>query len=231
MSRAGLPWLLAGVAAIGATAFALLVPLPLPFDGFAVLVAAALAFLTTVALGLLLPARLLWTDTERLTHAFRTRHNVSEARAGDALDAITTAHRRASALRQASTDFTDALRAKTERAADLLDGVARDIFYDPSTLPTYRANLVRADLIEEAVNEHAALRGRRASDATKTQLDASRGHVAAALDALEDAFDAAEERLANRALTRVTVSSETAETLLAPRRAPISVRERQKEDP
>jgi hypothetical protein len=230
MRPSRVPWIVAALAALAGAAFALAVRLPLPFEGFAIAVAAGLAFVLTLALGLALPARLLWTDEERLTHAFRKRHQVSAARASDALQAITTAHRRASALRGASSGFAETLRAQTERAADLLDGVAREIFYDPSTLQVHRANLVRSDLIEDAVRAHAALRGRRASDATEARLTASRGQVAAALAALEDAFDAAEARLAERSLTRVTVSSETAETLLAPRRAPMSNREVRKDD-
>ncbi|MEM9247711.1 MAG: hypothetical protein AAGB05_03330 [Pseudomonadota bacterium] len=226
-----LPYALGAVAAVGATVFALAVRLPMPFEGTASLAAAALAFLATLALGLALPARVLWSDAERLTHAFVTRHQMSEGRAVDALAAMTTAHRRADALRAEATAFAEALRQKTEAAADTLDEVAREIFYDPTSLQVYRANLVRADLIEETVSEHAQLRRRRASDANASQLELSRAQVDKALTAFQDAFAQSEERLANRILTRVTVSSDTAETLLAPRRAPTSETNNQENSP
>lgn len=226
-----LPYALAALAAAAATGFALSFRLPMPFEGAAAVAAAGLAFLGTLAVGLALPARVLWSDTERLTHAFVTRHQISEGRAADALLAMTTAHRRADALRAKSASFTEALRKKTEAAADTLDEVAREIFYDPTSLQVYRANLVRADLIEETVSDHAKLRRRRASDANASQLELSRSQVDKALTAFQEAFDQSEERLANRILTRVTVSSDTAETLLAPRRTPTSETNNQESRP
>ncbi|MEL6644213.1 MAG: hypothetical protein AAFQ79_09780 [Pseudomonadota bacterium] len=216
MSPARSPYILAGLAVIAAVAFALTVRLPLPFEGFAAIAAAALAGLLTFTLGLFLPPHWLWTDAERLVHAFRSRHQISDARAATALDAITTAHRRAAALREASVDFTDALRDQALRGADALDAAAREIFYDPDALSVHRANLIRAELIEDSVTAHAALK-KRNRGVVNDQITQSREKVAAALTSLEGAFDAAEERAANILLTQVDVASSTAETLLAPR--------------
>ena len=128
------PWVMAALAVLVSVAFALFARLPLPFEGFAALTAAGLALLLTVSLGLFLPIRWLWTDAERLQHAFRARHDISDARAASTLEAISTAHHRATAMRRASTRFADPLRDKAETAADLLDGAAREIFYDPGLL-------------------------------------------------------------------------------------------------
>ncbi|MEL6267933.1 MAG: hypothetical protein AAFR52_20245 [Pseudomonadota bacterium] len=216
MTPARSPYILAALSVVAAVAFALSVRLPLPFDGFAAVAAAGLAALLTVTLGLFLPPHWLWTDAERLIHAFRARHQISDARAATALDAITTAHRRAAALRAASSDFTESLRDQALRGADALDAAAREIFYDPDALSVHRANLIRAELIEDSVTAHAALR-KRNQGVVDDQIAQSREKVAAALTSLEGAFDAAEERAANILLTQVDVASSTAETLLAPR--------------
>lgn len=216
MTPARSPWIMAVFAVVIAVAFALLVRLPLPFPGFAAVTAAGLAALGTFALGLFLPPQMLWTDSERLFHAFRSRHRVSDARAADALEAITTAHGRAAQLRAVSEDFAEALKAQTIDVADTLDGIARELFYAPQSLNVHRKTLIRSELIEEAVTAHAALRARR-SGRTEDQLQQSRTKVATALTSLQEAFGADEERFANRILTEVDVSSSTAETLLAPR--------------
>lgn len=222
MSPRVAPWLLACGAAAAATIFALNARLPLPFEGFAALAAAALAFAGTLAAGLAFPARWLWSDEERLHHAFRARHGLSDTRAELALEAITRAHGRAARLRLASADFSDALRDAAERSADALDAAARDIFYDPVTLATHRATLLRSELVEEAVDAHARLRARSRGKAIEPQIEASRDKVATALTSLEEALDAAGSRAADRLLIEVGVSSATAETLLKPRRSRIS---------
>ena len=58
------PFVLAIFAAVLAAAFALGVRLPLPFEGFALLAAACLAFLGTLSLTAMAPVRWLWNDAE-----------------------------------------------------------------------------------------------------------------------------------------------------------------------
>ena len=207
------PWLVAIAAAVIAAGFALLVRLPLPFDGFAIVAAAGLALLLTLAFGLALPARLLWSDAERLAHAFSQRHGLSDASAKVALDAITRAHGRAALLRGASARFAEPLQARARELADRLDGAAREIFYDPDTLSVHRKTLVRSELIEDAVEAHATLRGRAETDANRAQMAESRAKLTAALDALDEAFDASEARVADKLLAQVDVASATAEAL------------------
>ena len=219
MSHRTAPWLVAIPAVVIAAGFALGVRLPLPFDGFAIAVAAGLALILTLAFGLALPARLLWSDAERLAHAFSQRHAVSDASAKVALDAITRAHGRAALLRGASARFAEPLQDRARALADRLDGAAREIFYDPDTLSVHRKTLVRSELIEDAVAAHGALRGRAESDANRAQIAESRAKLTAALDALDDAFDASETRVADKLLAQVDVASATAETLLARRSA------------
>ncbi len=220
MSPGSSPWVMAALAVLVSVVFALFARLPLPFEGFAALTAAGLAGLLTVSFGLFLPVRWLWTDAERLQHAFRARHDISDARAASALEAISTAHHRATAMRRASARFADPLRDKAETAADLLDGAAREIFYDPGLLGSVRANLIRSELVEDAVRAHAKMRGRADQDVIDGQVTRSRASVETALDALISAFEAAEGRIANRLLHEVDAASSTAETLLAPRRKP-----------
>lgn len=217
MTRQSTPWLIALIAAGVATAFALTRRLPLPFDGFAVMTAAGLAFLLALSAVLFLPKTFIWTDAERLHHAFSVRHGLTDARAQNALSAITTAHDRAATLRTAATTFREDLKRETESAADLLDRVARDIFYEPGALSAHRANIIRSELVEDAVKSHAKLRDRSQSGAIDDQITRSRKHVSEALMSMQQAFDLAENRLANQLLTEVDVASATAETLLRPR--------------
>lgn len=219
MTHRRAPWLVAIPAVVIAVAFALLVRLPMPFEGFAIVAAAAGALLLTLTFGLALPARLLWSDAERIAHAFSERHEISDASARVALDAITRAHDRASLLRGSSTRFAEPLKSRSETLADRLDGAAREIFYDPDTLGIHRKTLVRSELIEEAVMAHAQLRARGESDANSAQMTESRAKLGAALDALETAFDASEGQVADRLLAQVDVASATAESLLGRARA------------
>lgn len=216
------PWILAMLAAAISVAFVLSVRMPPLAEGLQPAIAAGFAFLATFAVGLALPAHWLWSDTERLHHAFSARHGLSETRARLALDAITAAHDRAAALRRAAGEFATDLAAQTERAADTLDAAARDIFYDPETLATHRAALVRSELVEDAVRAHARLRDKARGDTIEPQVAASREKVSTALASLQEAFGAAEGRAADKLLTQVGVASDTAELLLRPRRRHIS---------
>jgi len=85
------PWLVAGLAAIAGAAFALGVRLPLPFEGFAVLVAASLAFFGTLAVSLFLPPRWLGTAARGLDHG---RHGKPAAWSGPAKGTMNRADRR-----------------------------------------------------------------------------------------------------------------------------------------
>jgi len=226
-----IPWIAALVAVAIAVTFAMVARLPLPFEGFAAIVAGVLAALLTFSLTLFLPPAWVWTDTERLVHAFEERHNLSGVRASSALEAIATAHRRASVIREAAPKFQAPLDAQALRAADLLDGVAREIFYDPKTFNTHRSNLIRSELVEDAVKTHAALRDRGERSSTGAQVQASRESVTTALTSLEDAFAQAEARVADQLLTEVVTASTTAETLLAPRRAAQHSKDMNKDTP
>lgn len=214
MKPSVLPWAALIVSVILAVGFALLVRLPLPFDGFATATAAVLAFGLTLVLGMLAPAHWIWTDAERLRHAFGLRHGLSDLRSGNVLSAITTAHGRADALRRAAANFQPPLDARTRAVADRMDAVARELFYDPDALSVHRESLIRTELIEEAVITHASLRLRGQSDINATQIAESRAKVDTALAALEEAFDRNENRLADQLLHKVDISSATAEMLL-----------------
>lgn len=220
--HARMPFVAAVIAAALAVAFVLTVRLPPVTIGLTPFLAAGFAFVATLAIGLALPARWLWSDAERLHHAFSVRHGLSGTRSKLALDAITTAHDRAAALRAAARGFAEELREETDRAADTLDAAARDIFYDPETLSTHRAALVRSELVEDAVRAHARLRGKARGESIAPQVAASRDKVSAALGSLQEAFGAAEGRAANRLLSEVGAASETAETLLRPKGGHIS---------
>lgn len=211
------PFIIAFLAACAAVTFALTARLPLPFEGFAALSAGVLAFLLTLTTTLFLPKTYIWTDTERLHHAFSERHGLTDARAQNALLAITSAHDRAAILRKCALRFRPDLKKETEMAADILDRAARDVFYDPSALTVHRANLIRAELVEDAVRAHAKLRDRAETGVIDSQIETSRNHVFEALSSMKEAFDLAENRLANQLLTEVDVASATAETLLRPR--------------
>ena len=207
------PWLAAVVAVGISVIFTLSVRLPLPFEGFAAVVAALLAGLSTLVFCLGAPARFLWSDTERLSHAFSLRHNVTGPRAAASLQAIAGAHGRADAIRAAAQDFAEPLKLRSELLADRIDGLAREMFYDPETIATHRTALVRTELIEQALETHAKLR-RRTGEAQAAQLEDSRAKIGAALDALDEAFEAGTSRGADVLLEKIGTSSATAEMLL-----------------
>lgn len=200
---------------LGAAAFSWFVRLPLPFDGFAVVCAAGLAFVGTLALVAWMPARWIWTDAETLRMAFQARHGLTGEAAQMSLEAITTAHARADVLRRAAAVMRDDMAEKVTGVADRLDTAAREIFYVPDRRRAMRAVLLRSDLIVEAATAHAKLRGRKQAETE----EASRAKLTAAVDALDAAFDQTDLLAARGLLAQVGVASDVAERLLTPRSA------------
>ena len=194
--------------------FAWAVRLPLPFEGFAAVAAASLAFLGTLTLIAWMPRGWVWTEAEQLRQAFQARHGVSDYAAGSALEAITSAHDRASALRDAASVMRDDVGEKVVAVADRMDAAAREIFYEPERHRDLRAVLIRSELIEDAAEAHAALRRRKHAETE----DASRQKLIAAVDALDAAFDQTELLAARGLLAEVEAASDVAETVLKPRR-------------
>ncbi len=210
------PFVLALIAAGLAAGFALLMRLPLPFEGCAMLAAALLAALATLSLLALAPVRWLWTDADLLARAFRLRHDLSDLGARNALAAITKAHDQALALRRAATHMQPQMSELVEEAAGRLDAAARTLFYAPDQLRALQPVLSRAELIVEAAEAHAALR-RAPERPGSPQQDASRKALRAATSALTEAFMATEARAAQGLLEKVETASEIAETLLSGR--------------
>lgn len=207
-------WMAGLMGAVLSAGFAWFVRLPLPFDGFAALVAAGLAFWATLTLVTWMPGRWIWTEAERLRHAFQARHGVSDYAAGSALEAITTAHARATTLRAAASAMRDDVAERVHAVADRLDVAAREIFYTPQRQRDLRAVLIRSKLIEDAAAAHAMLRERNHSETE----DASRQKLITAVDALDAAFDQTDLLAARGLLAEVEAASEVAETVLKPRR-------------
>ncbi|MEO0381849.1 MAG: hypothetical protein AAF252_16390 [Pseudomonadota bacterium] len=208
-------WCAALIAAVLCAGLAWRVRMPLPFDGFAALAAAGLAFLGTLSLVAWMPRHWVWSDAEQLRLAFRAQHGVSEYAADSALSAIVTTHARASALRQAGDAMRDDVAERVDAVADRLDAAAREIFYAPDRHRDLRAILIRSELIEDAARAHATLRKRNQSETE----DASRQKLVAALAALDAAFDQSELLAARGLLAEVEAASDVAETVLKPRRS------------
>ena len=216
MTPARSPWIAAGLAALCSLAFVLLVRMPVPFPGFTLLAGAILAALGTLTLAAWMPSRWLWTDQERLTHAFCAHHGISELGAENALAAITQAHARAETLRTNAAGFQDDVRARVEQAAERLDAGAREIFYDPARLRALQPILVRSELIEDAVRSHRALRGR--AKGREDAIETSRGELLRGLDAIEAAFEESDLMAARGLIRDVESASSVAEMLLTPKR-------------
>ncbi|MEL6792806.1 MAG: hypothetical protein AAFP78_05085 [Pseudomonadota bacterium] len=211
-------WITGLAAAVASAGFAWFMRLPLPFDGFAIVAAAGLAFLATLTLLALAPPAWIWSHGERLRHAFQARHDVPEEIAANALASITTAHDRARALRRHSGAMREDVAARVAAAADRMDAAAREIFYVPERQRELSAVLIRSELIEDAAAAHATLRSRDQAESEER----SRAKLIGALDALDAAFDEGDARAARKLLAEVETASEVAETLLAPRSRPMN---------
>jgi len=215
MSRHLSLWCAGGLACLASVAFAWFVRLPLPFDGFAVAVAAVLAGCGTLTLVAWMPANWVWTDTEILRHAFRRQHGISDDTAANALDTITTVHQRAQTLRKAAKTMRADVAEQVGEGADRLDTAAREIFYEPSRHRDLRKVLIRSELIEDAARAHSELR-KRNQDTTEQE---SRKNLLAALAAMDAAFDQTDLHVARGLLHEVKAASDVAEMLLNPRKA------------
>lgn len=207
---------LAGLlAVVAAVTFVALAPLPLVFPGSSLVLAALLAGMATVSFAAWMPEHWLWSEDERLAHAFKSHHALTAQSAETALSAISEAHRRAENLRSAAQGFHPDLKPAVLSAADRLDASAREIFYDPSRLRALRAIVNRSELIEDATRAHKALRARsKGQGATLTQ---SRETLLSALGALEEAFATSDLRVGKGHFDQVKIASSVAETLLRPR--------------
>lgn len=202
------------LACLASVAFVFSFRLPLPFDGFSVVAAAGLAALGTLTLVSFMPTRWVWSDLERLRHAFRARHGMSDAAAQSALDTIVTAHARAATLRQLAAAMRNDVAETIRAVADRIDASAREIFYTPYQQRALRDVLIRSELIETATLAHASLRRR----AQKETEEASRQNLLAAVKALDEAFDQTDLLAARGLLAEVETSSSVAELVLKPRR-------------
>jgi len=207
-------WVAGLFAAVLSVGFTWAFRMPLPFQGFAAFAAAGLAFLGTLTLVAWMPRGWVWSDAEQLRHAFQARHGGTDYAIDSALEAITTAHARARALRQSATTMRDDVAEKVSSVADRMDAAAREIFYAPDRHRDLRAILIRSELIEDAAKAHAALRRRN----QETTEDASRQKLLSAVDSLAAAFDQTELLVARGLLAEVEAASEVAETVLKPRR-------------
>ncbi|MEL7462695.1 MAG: hypothetical protein AAFN79_01410 [Pseudomonadota bacterium] len=216
MSPVARLWITGVVAAMASAGFAWFARLPLPFDGFAAVAAACLALLAVPTVLAWMPPKWVWTDAERLRHAFQARHDVPDEVADSALAAIGGAHDRATALRGAAAAMRNDVAERVVAIADRMDAAAREIFYAPDAQRELSAVLIRSELIEDAAAAHASLRGREQTESE----DASRGKLLTAVDALDAAFDERERRTARKLLNEVETASEVAEALLKPRRRP-----------
>ncbi len=211
-------WAAGGTAVLSSVGYVAFIRLPLPFDGFSVLVAAVLAGLGTLMLIAWMPRSWVWSETELLREAFQARHDLTEQATTLALEAISTAHRRAENLRNAAAAMRQEVAEQIGTVADKLDSAAREIFYAPERLRDLRAVLLRSELIEEAATAHASLRNRQQS-ATE---DASRAKLLTAVAALDAAFEQTDLQAARGLLQEVEVASEVAERLLTPRHSALS---------
>lgn len=201
------------LATCAAVTFAWLVRLPLPFDGFAVLAAAGLAFLGTLSLLAIAPANWIWTEAERLRMEFQARHGLTGATAENVLEAVERAHQRAIVLRKSAKHMRDDMAERVLSTADRFDAAARELFYTPDRLRDLRAVLIRSKLIEDAAIAHASLRRRKHAETE----EASRQKLFSALAALEEAFEETDLMAARGLFAEVETSSDVAETLLRPR--------------
>ena len=159
-----------------------------------------------------MPDHLLWTDAERLRHAFRQRHGVNDDAAGLALSTIVSTHDQAARLRKTARVMRPEMAEKVSGTADRLDAAAREIFYDPAQQRPLRPILARADLIEDAALAHARLRGRKQEEAE----DQSRIQLASAIASLDAALEQNDLIAARGLLQEVEVASSVAEQLLRP---------------
>jgi len=207
------PWICGLLAAGAAVAFSWFTRLPLPFDGFAVLVAAGLGFLGTLSLVAIAPARWVWSEGERLRMEFQARHGLTGATADNVLEAIERAHQRAIVLRKSASHMREDMAERVVGTADRFDAAARELFYAPDRLRDLRAVLIRSELIEDAATAHASLRQRK----QEMTEDSSRQKLSTAIEALEAAFDATDMMVARGLLAEVETASDVAETLLRPR--------------
>ena len=218
MTLTSAPWVAAALGVTVSVVALLTLRFPVPFEGFTALAAGVCAGLSCLTILCAMPTRWLFSEEELLAHAFRERHGVSALGAANALRAVQRTHARAVTLRNVAKSFRPELRQRSNEVADRLDAAARRIFYDPSALRELQPALVRSHLIEDLVHDHAVLRDHvDAAGADDAVAATSRSRVADSLDALDGALRSVDLESANRILTRIEVTSDVAETLLAPR--------------
>lgn len=201
--------------AVGCVAAAsLFVNLPSLFPYSDAVVLGVVALIVALGLGLMLPDAWIYSDAQRLAHAFKAHHGVSGDRAEVALGAVASAHDAATRLRTADNGFRDDLKMAAGQAADRLDDVARLIFYKPDQLPKYQALVIRAESVIDAVEDHARVRARAVE---ASEVATSRDLALSGLTSLQGALDASQQREVASILGRIEANVATAEMLLRPK--------------
>ncbi|MEO0830673.1 MAG: hypothetical protein AAFY03_09465, partial [Pseudomonadota bacterium] len=149
------------VAAALVVAYGLTVPLPHLFPYSDAVLLGALALLLALGLACLMPDQWLFTAPERLRHLFMARHQIGPDQAETSLGLIERAMRQARRLRDADNGFDPTLGCRVEETADSLECIAHFVFDSPGETRSHLALVNRADLLVEAVEDHAKLRSAR----------------------------------------------------------------------
>lgn len=186
---------------------------PIFFTQSTAVIGGGFTFVLALSFLLMLPDRFLYSDAQLLAYHFQQRHGLSDGRAETVLDAIQSAHAKATALRGYSQNVHSTLKADLNHAADRLDAITGQLLEAPADLRQVQALVVRSDLLVEAAATHADLRQK----ASEGMIAESREKVQAGLAAFQHSFDEMEDGAAQRLMHRVSVSTDTAELLLGRR--------------
>ncbi|MEO0911672.1 MAG: hypothetical protein AAFY59_01575 [Pseudomonadota bacterium] len=210
--RWALPLLVAIAALVLVLAFVSLVRLPHLFWGSDALLAGLLAGSTALAISLMLPDAWLYNRSERIRHAFLTRHDISEDRAAVALQTIQKAAAQSDALATGDNGFAPELAERVRRTAEDLAEIAQLLFEQPDQIRRKQALVARADLVVEAVEKHAALRASKG--VSEAQIGEAREMVLMVLDQYSDALAAQENSRIESHIEGIETTAEVADGLL-----------------
>lgn len=210
--RWALPFTVAIAALLIVLVYTSIFRLPHLFPGSDAALAGLLAFAVTLGIAFMLPEEWLYNRSERIRHAFITRHNISEDRATVSLQTIQKAVQHSEALSASDNGFAPELAARVKETAEDLEDIAKLLFEHPDQIRRKQALVTRADLVVDAVQKHAELRESKGIGPEK--IAEARALVLATLERYSDALDAQEDSRIDSHMQGIETTTEVADGLL-----------------
>ena len=181
------------------------------FPGSSILLPALLTGALAIAIGLMLPDKLFYTDSERLENELRDPTGLGGYDPQRVLSRADEARQHANTLRNSASEMQPDIAQATNAAADDLDALAARILKTPQHANSSIAVIIRAGLVVDAVTNFIDFKAD--TGAVPEDIAAARERVIDTLVNMSEAAGDVQGQLARVKLLDIDVATEVADGL------------------